>query len=380
MRDTLPGVGLGPLTGLVASTALAFWLAARTLATGAALAASPGRAADLPDAVAVLLLGTGCAAAAWYALTCTLALLIRLGRAAGATTSGLEHAVRRWGFPVLRRAVLTTVAAGAGLSLAVGAAGAAPRGGEPAVPQDLGWGADTVSAQPTEVGTRLGAAARQGLQSDTDAGDGAVTVPPLPHAAGTPGAGGLATDGQVDAAAPPAIEAVPAPTAGAARDGGRAGQGSPGTSQPAGAPGTGPGLAGPGTSPGPAGPGTSPGPAGPGTSPAHAGHGDPTADSTPRPGPNRSTPETSPPPATTAARTPASLDEHAPPGDARTYRVRPGDSLWSIAATHVGEPATTEEVARAWPEWYRANRAELGTNPHLIHPGQLLHVPDEEAS
>jgi nucleoid-associated protein YgaU len=82
----------------------------------------------------------------------------------------------------------------------------------------------------------------------------------------------------------------------------------------------------------------------------------------------------------TAAGTPAPQGERVGPGAADTYVVRSGDSLWSIAAAHLGEHAATAEVARAWPEWHRANRALLGPNPHLIHPGQLLHVPDEEAS
>ena len=370
MRGVMTGTGLGALAGLVATVALCSWLAGRALAAGAALAASPGRAADVPDAVAVLLLWTGCAAAVWYALTCALALLIRLARGAGATTSALEQVVRRWGFPVLRRAVLTTVAAGAGLTLTVGAAGAAPTGGEPALPQDLGWGADVVSERPAEVGARLGEAARTGIPIAVQADGGAGAVPPLRQAPGASG-GPAATDDQVGGTAP-AHDAVP--TAEAAGEAARVGQEAPGTSDAAGAPGTDHAAGAPGTDHAAGASGTDHAAGAPGTS---------LAGPTPGAGSGPRTPEAHPSPAATAAtaaRTPAPPGEEESPSDAGTYRVRPGDSLWSIAAAHLGEHASTEEVARAWPEWHRANRPQLGANPHLIHPGQLLHVPDEEAS
>lgn len=52
-----------------------------------------------------------------------------------------------------------------------------------------------------------------------------------------------------------------------------------------------------------------------------------------------------------------------------------GDSLWSIAATHLGPFATDVEVAAAWPRWHQENREVIGDNPHLLLPGQLLRVP-----
>ncbi|WP_052436535.1 LysM peptidoglycan-binding domain-containing protein [Georgenia sp. SUBG003] len=70
----------------------------------------------------------------------------------------------------------------------------------------------------------------------------------------------------------------------------------------------------------------------------------------------------------------------APDTARSTYLVRPGDSLWTIAEAHLGPAATGADVSRAWPAWHAANRADLGPDPHLIHPGQLLQVPDEEAS
>jgi hypothetical protein len=57
------------------------------------------------------------------------------------------------------------------------------------------------------------------------------------------------------------------------------------------------------------------------------------------------------------------------------YVVRRGDTLWDIAARHLGPRATAAEIARAWPQWYAANRAAIGPNPHLIHPGLVLQAP-----
>jgi resuscitation-promoting factor RpfA len=60
--------------------------------------------------------------------------------------------------------------------------------------------------------------------------------------------------------------------------------------------------------------------------------------------------------------------------------VRPGDSLWLIAARRLGTAATEDAVATEWPRWYATNRAAIGDDPDLIHPGQVLHSPGEETS
>lgn len=57
--------------------------------------------------------------------------------------------------------------------------------------------------------------------------------------------------------------------------------------------------------------------------------------------------------------------------------VRPGDSLWSITAAALGPAASHAEVAAAWPRLYAANRAVVGPDPDLIHPGQRLALPAE---
>jgi len=55
--------------------------------------------------------------------------------------------------------------------------------------------------------------------------------------------------------------------------------------------------------------------------------------------------------------------------------VRPGDTLWSIAAEHLPASADVGDIAAAWPAWYEANVDVVGTDPDLIHPGQELVPP-----
>ena len=56
-----------------------------------------------------------------------------------------------------------------------------------------------------------------------------------------------------------------------------------------------------------------------------------------------------------------------------------GDSLWSIAAARLGPGATDEEIAAEWPRWYAANAATIGSDPNVIHPGQVLTAPPRDA-
>jgi nucleoid-associated protein YgaU len=58
--------------------------------------------------------------------------------------------------------------------------------------------------------------------------------------------------------------------------------------------------------------------------------------------------------------------------------VRPGDSLWAIAARHLGPDATDAQIAAEWPRWYAANRAVIGDDPDIIEVGQQLLPPDKE--
>jgi nucleoid-associated protein YgaU len=56
--------------------------------------------------------------------------------------------------------------------------------------------------------------------------------------------------------------------------------------------------------------------------------------------------------------------------------VRRGDSLWSIAARHLGPDVSDGEIALAWPAWFEANRRVIGDDPDLLRPGQVLRAPE----
>jgi hypothetical protein len=55
--------------------------------------------------------------------------------------------------------------------------------------------------------------------------------------------------------------------------------------------------------------------------------------------------------------------------------VRRGDTLWAIAARHLGAGASAAQVAREWPRWYAANRTVIGPDPDRLAPGQRLEPP-----
>ncbi|WP_199615551.1 LysM peptidoglycan-binding domain-containing protein [Paenibacillus alkalitolerans] len=56
------------------------------------------------------------------------------------------------------------------------------------------------------------------------------------------------------------------------------------------------------------------------------------------------------------------------PEPPRTYTVRSGDTLWTIAKK------TLQDGSR-WKEIYNANKALIGPNPDTIVPGQSLRIP-----
>ncbi|EYR61827.1 peptidoglycan-binding protein, partial [Actinotalea ferrariae CF5-4] len=71
----------------------------------------------------------------------------------------------------------------------------------------------------------------------------------------------------------------------------------------------------------------------------------------------------------------------APPATGpATTTVRPGDTLWDLAAEQLGTAATDAEVAAAWPRWHEANREVIGPDPDVLVPGQVLTVPTPGAS
>lgn len=55
--------------------------------------------------------------------------------------------------------------------------------------------------------------------------------------------------------------------------------------------------------------------------------------------------------------------------------VRPGDTLWDLAAADLPAGADESAVAHRWQEIYRANRRAIGPDPDLIHPTLRLRLP-----
>jgi nucleoid-associated protein YgaU len=65
-------------------------------------------------------------------------------------------------------------------------------------------------------------------------------------------------------------------------------------------------------------------------------------------------------------------ESHAAPDD-RFHTVRPGESLWSIAADMLGENATVAAIAREVNRLWELNQERIGTGqPDLLHTGTRL--------
>ncbi|GAA1495721.1 LysM peptidoglycan-binding domain-containing protein [Paeniglutamicibacter kerguelensis] len=60
--------------------------------------------------------------------------------------------------------------------------------------------------------------------------------------------------------------------------------------------------------------------------------------------------------------------------------VRPGDTLWSIAARHLAPESTAGDIAESWPQWYAANRELIGPNPDSLDVGMVLTEPNTRST
>ncbi len=89
----------------------------------------------------------------------------------------------------------------------------------------------------------------------------------------------------------------------------------------------------------------------------------------PTPASPRPTPKPATPPTRTSPAVPAP----------QRHTVVAGDTLWSIAARSLPATASPSEVTRAWQRWYVANRAQVGADPALLLPGELLIAPQRAA-
>jgi nucleoid-associated protein YgaU len=63
-----------------------------------------------------------------------------------------------------------------------------------------------------------------------------------------------------------------------------------------------------------------------------------------------------------------------PATDSATVVVSPGDTLWSIAAEELPGSASDRRITTRWHLLYAANRALIGPDPDVLHPGQHLHL------
>ncbi|WP_435743017.1 LysM peptidoglycan-binding domain-containing protein [Nocardioides sp. SYSU DS0663] len=77
----------------------------------------------------------------------------------------------------------------------------------------------------------------------------------------------------------------------------------------------------------------------------------------------------------TAAWVARALHDARPTPTADAVVVRPGDSLWGLASAALPSTADTAQVTRHWHRIHDLNRAVIGDDPDLIHPGQRLRLP-----
>jgi nucleoid-associated protein YgaU len=78
--------------------------------------------------------------------------------------------------------------------------------------------------------------------------------------------------------------------------------------------------------------------------------------------------------ATDAAPPPGWTPDRTEPRHESVVVLR-GDTLWSIAAYHLGPTARAADIEAEWHRWLAVNRNVIGDDPNLIHPGQLLRPP-----
>lgn len=92
----------------------------------------------------------------------------------------------------------------------------------------------------------------------------------------------------------------------------------------------------------------------------------------------RTVPDAAPPPAWEpdrpgSPRRIGSPTRSAPVSD--NVVVHRGDTLWCIAARHLGPEAKVADIDAEWRRWLTANRDLIGDNADLILPGQVLSPP-----
>jgi hypothetical protein len=64
----------------------------------------------------------------------------------------------------------------------------------------------------------------------------------------------------------------------------------------------------------------------------------------------------------------------------RTVLVRPGDTLWSLAARDLPADSPDARIAARWHAIYAANRSLIGPDPDVIVPGVRVRLPGKDPS
>lgn len=326
----LPAAAVGGAT-------LAWALATRAVST----ARNPLLTVD--GVVESSVVAVGAVAAAWLAVSCALAALCVGARTVGLTWRAGERAVQRFAPAAVRRVLGVAVATTLAATVATGAGAAEPLAGPAAAPVgqpagqvqvvDLGWMPSTAvtegatrpvarpTAAPTPVPDDLGWVPSGPAHDETSARSDERT----PAATATADAAVVAPSSAPSPTASPAVTV----TAASSDDGRTA------TTDVA------------------------PDPAAPRTTPARRTSAQPAAEA--------------------PSRTPTTSRAAGAASDDVVVVVRAGDTLWSIAAEHLGSDASARDVAAAWPAWFHANADEIGDDPDHIVPGQRLTVPASSA-
>lgn len=76
-----------------------------------------------------------------------------------------------------------------------------------------------------------------------------------------------------------------------------------------------------------------------------------------------------------ATGSPADSTGPVPNDRATVVQVRPGDSLWAIAARTLGPDASPADISSYWHRVHALNAAAIGADPDLLHPGRQLRLP-----
>lgn len=328
---------------------------------------------SIDAAVGAAVMAVGTLAAAGLALGCGLLAISALARLAGRSARRAEALATLLTPLVVRRALAVTLSAGLGLGLAVPAGAAEP---------DLGWTVTTDTATspeespaPTPVGVSTpgtaspdsrppAPATSEAIVSEASSASGpgpdlsgawSPTVHPEAPSTSQVGQGDGGDLATSDELAAPALVPTARPTP-------------PSTADPLGD-----------------------GPTGDLTDPltgvtVATVAGEPNGGATPTTGaPTVRSRDRAAGPVTGPVAPPHSVAEPAsvaptslPPST--TVTVAPGDTLWSIAAAHLGADASRQEIAASWPGWYDVNRATIGADPDRIRPGTELAVPVVESA